>query len=459
MAVKEAQAPSQTEIRTDMQIFRLALVWLLVFLQSGIAQAVPTCSKAGEVCVDSTPCKTIDGVLVCLAGVPLPPGGHALPDTCWKYTATYDCVGETQSTCQPLIDRGCGQINSQCIAYLADGVTCSTFEQTYQCVQTPAVSSTSTTCGGTTFCINGQCFDLAHPQNQDMSKTAAMMELARQAGNYQDPATMQFFKGTGNRCVNALFGLFNCCTVGAAPGMSNAAMLGTSTAINLGSSYVMDALGGTTGSAPTLMSQAYGWISGGAVPGSSPFSMMGVTVDFAGTIGGVPPMFAFDPTSLAISLAIMVVTEMLSCTQDEQMLSMKRGERLCIGTGSYCSMKVPLIGICLATTETYCCYNSRLARIINQQGKAQLGTAVNTSCAGFTQAELSSIDFSTMDLTEFMAEIQSKINIPAIQAGMQSRINAMGNANGATSPTANTPVLNPNAAGGYTGGFRPVAPP
>ena len=438
-------------------VIRNLLVWLLIFLQSGNANAVPDCVNQGPVCIDATPCKTISGVPVCLAWAPLPSGGITISDTCWKYATTYDCVGETQDTCQPLIDQGCGQIDSRCITYLADGVTCSTREQTYQCVQTPAVSTTNTTCGGTTFCINGQCFDLARPRDEDMSKIAATIEVARQAGNYQDPATMQFFKGTGNSCVNALFGLFNCCTVGAPGGSSNAAMLGTSAAINLGSSYVMDALGASTGSAPSLFSQAYGFLGGGAVPGTTPFSMMGVTVNFGAGAGQA--MFAFDPTSLAISLAIMIITDLLSCTQDEKMLSIKRGERLCIGTGSYCSLEVPLIGICLAVTETYCCYNSRLARIINQQGKAQLGTAVNTSCAGFTQAELSSVDFSRMDLTEFMAEIQSKIDIPAIQSSMQARINAMGNANGATSSTANTPVLNPNAAGGYTGGFQLVAPP
>jgi conjugal transfer mating pair stabilization protein TraN len=155
----------------------------------------------------------------------------------------------------------------------------------------------------------------------------------------------------------------------------------------------------------------------------------------------------------------MVVMELLSCSQDEQMLSLKRGNRLCISTGSYCSLKIPIINVCLAVTETYCCYNSILARIINEQGWAQLGTSLNPSCAGFTQAQLSSIDFSKLNLSEFMAQIQSTINIPAIQADMQARINTMGNANGPASPTANTPVLNPNAAGGYTGGFSPVSPP
>ena len=453
---------SGCSVGVSMRIAKLFLVWLLIFLQSGVAQAMPTCAYVGEACVDATPCKAIgSGVQGCLAGVSLPSGAVGFPETCWKYTDTYNCVGPTTNTCQPLIAQGCGQINSKCITYFADGVTCSTYEQTYQCVQTPAASATNTTCGGTTFCLNGQCFNLAHPQNQDMSKTAAMMELARQAGNYQDPATMQFFKGTGNSCKDTLGGLFNCCTVGAAGGQSNA-KTAVAAVINYGTPYVMDALGWTSSTAPSLMSQAYGFISGGgsscmAAVGSTPFSMMGVSVDFGAAAG--TPMFAFDPTSLAISLAIMVIIELLNCTQDEQMLSLKRGNRLCIQTGSYCSMQIPILNICLQVTEQYCCYNSILARIINEQGWAQLGTSLNPSCAGFTQAQLSSIDFSKLNLSEFMAQIQSTINIPAIQADMQARINTMGNANGPTSPTANTPVLNPNAAGGYTGGFKPVAPP
>ena len=60
-------------------------------------------------------------------------------------------------------------------------------------------------------------------------------------------------------------------------------------------------------------------------------------------------------------------------------------------------------------TQTYCCFPSRLARIINEQGKAQLGRswgdAQNPQCDGFTVAELQHLDFSTMDLSEFYAEI------------------------------------------------------
>ena len=46
---------------------------------------------------------------------------------------------------------------------------------------------------------------------------------------------------------------------------------------------------------------------------------------------------------------------------------------LCHGVGSYCSARLPIIRTCIETTETCCCFNSRLSRIINEQGRAQLG--------------------------------------------------------------------------------------
>jgi conjugal transfer mating pair stabilization protein TraN len=439
-------------ITTFLRKSNQAIALVLIFTMS--AQAAPTCVNQGQVCNDATPCKTISGITFCLAGVALPAGAQALADTCWNQTDTYTCDGAQTNTCQPFIDQGCGLINSQCDMYLSDGVTCGTLAETYQCVTTPPVTSTNTTCGDLV-CSNGQCFKLAHPANGDMAQVAAMMELARQAGNYQDPATLQFFKGTSNGCEDTLAGMFNCCTIGAAGGQSNASVIG-GVAINVGSYYVMDALAGTTSSAPSLMSQAYGFFADGgpscmATPGSSPFSVGGVSVNFAAGEG--ESMFAFDPTSLAIMLAIIVIEKLLTCTQDEQMLSVKRGNNLCIFTDSYCAASIPIINICLKVAENFCCYNSILARVINEQGWAQLGLSLQPSCAGFTQAQLSNLDFSKMNLSEFMATITSKINIPAIQASMQTRITSMANSK------ANTPVLNPSAPGGYTGGFKPVLPP
>ena len=42
---------------------------------------------------------------------------------------------------------------------------------------------------------------------------------------------------------------------------------------------------------------------------------------------------------------------------------MKNDNRLCHSVGSYCSRKVPILGTCLETTQSYCCFNSRLAGV------------------------------------------------------------------------------------------------
>ena len=50
-----------------------------------------------------------------------------------------------------------------------------------------------------------------------------------------------------------------------------------------------------------------------------------------------------------------------------------------------------------------------LARIINEQGRVQVGkswgSAQGPDCAGFTIAELQSLDFAAMDLSEFYASL------------------------------------------------------
>ena len=87
---------------------------------------------------------------------------------------------------------------------------------------------------------------------------------------------------------------------------------------------------------------------------------------------------------------------------------MKREARLCVDIGEYCSSN-SIFGACTKRTRTHCCFNSRLSRIINEQGRTQLGTpwgsAQNPRCDGFTIAELQRLNFAAMDLTEFYADI------------------------------------------------------
>ncbi|WP_275096157.1 conjugal transfer protein TraN [Sedimenticola hydrogenitrophicus] len=94
------------------------------------------------------------------------------------------------------------------------------------------------------------------------------------------------------------------------------------------------------------------------------------------------------------------------CSEQEIILGQKREAGQCHYIGSYCSIK-SFFG-CLARKNTYCCFNSKLGRIIQEQGHAQLGigwgSAKNPECRGFTPQELTSIDFANIDFTEFYAD-------------------------------------------------------
>jgi len=104
---------------------------------------------------------------------------------------------------------------------------------------------------------------------------------------------------------------------------------------------------------------------------------------------------------------------------------MRKSNRLCHYLGSYCSSK--FLGACVTKKESYCCFNSRLAKIINEQGRGQIGKswggAKSPDCSGFTPEQLQSLDFGQMDLTEFYAEIQAtSLDTWSISTAIQNRI-------------------------------------
>lgn len=94
------------------------------------------------------------------------------------------------------------------------------------------------------------------------------------------------------------------------------------------------------------------------------------------------------------------------CSEQEKVLGQKREAGQCHYVGSYCSDR-SLFG-CLARRYTYCCFSSKLARIIHEQGRVQLGidwgSARNPDCRGLTPEELTSIDFAAIDFSEFYAD-------------------------------------------------------
>ena len=384
-------------------------LWTLLLLAATGARAAD-CQLLSSTCVEGPQTRNI--------------GGYSVYRACWRITEQFSCVSQTMTDdCQPLRDRGCSQVGSTCIDTNASGA-CMIYEQTWQCKVVSGATSTITNCGSQQFCLDGHCFNAGAAPDADFAKVVAGLEVEREAGKYIDPNSLVVFQGVDNRCRKKLFGLVNCCKGAGSDGslftdMNLIMGAGGQVVGAIGSSYTYDAL--YAADAPDTVIQGFNALFGAG----------GGTSALAGLVAGDVSVETFVeslvPGPWSIAMLAIELSGILSCEQAEQVLAMKRDNRLCHGTGSYCSQKLPILGTCIETTQSYCCFNSRLARILNEQGRAQLGrgwgSAKSPDCSGFTLAQLQSLDFSRMDLSEFYAEIAPTLpDVSAISARAQQKI-------------------------------------
>jgi conjugal transfer mating pair stabilization protein TraN len=370
------------------------------------------CYRTAETCVEGPETRNI--------------GGYPVQRDCWRYRASYTCASQNSTDdCQPLRDRGCSQVNSRCIDTNPQGA-CMLHEQTWQCRVATGTTSTTTNCGGQQFCIDGRCFETGYAPDADFARAVAGLEAQREAGRYMDPTTLEVFRGYDNRCRKKLFGLVNCCKGGGSGGSLFSTLnlitgAGGQVLGAIGSSYTYDAL--FTADAPDLVIAGFEALFGAGGGSSALAGLIAGDLSVGSFVGSLVP----GPWTIAM-LAIQF-SGLLSCEQAEQVLAMKRDNRLCHSVGSYCSARLPIIRTCIATTETHCCFNSRLSRIINEQGRAQIGRgwggAQGPDCSGFALAQLQSLDFSRMDLTEFYAEIAPTLpNLGATQQRARQKVDS-----------------------------------
>jgi len=157
----------------------------------------------------------------------------------------------------------------------------------------------------------------------------------------------------------------------------------------------------------------------------------GATASQAASAGANALIVGIDPTSIAISLAINFMMEFLfsGCDQQDMEAAMLRSSGMCHEVGRYCSSS--FLGVCLQKAVSSCCFNTKLGRIIQEQGRPQLksfngnlwGTAKKPMCRGFTPEEFQALDFSKMDLSEYYADIEARAQSD-IQINMEERIDA-----------------------------------
>lgn len=352
------------------------------------------CTLAGSTCIEGPETRTINGL--------------AVYKDCWKTQKEYTCAAsELKSNCAELKARPeCIETTApECVDTLPGG-QCGVLEHTYECSVGQESTNTVTDCSTQSFCVDGSCFDTGYTPDTDFGTAITSMEVIREAAEYG------LFKGEHAECGSNF--LKNCCksAKGGQSGRNDTIAselgaagfkVGAEVVKAYGSQYVFEGL--VNSGSTMLENYAFSALTEGTLATAGNFSIWGA--EFSFSVSGGFSFVGFDPWSLAISVAIMVITEMMKCEEEDQITSMKKGQNLCHKVGSYCASK--FLGSCVSKKESYCCFPSVLGRIVQEQGRPQIGRGwgdkEEPDCSGFTLEEIGKLDFSKMNFSEFIRSI------------------------------------------------------
>jgi len=112
------------------------------------------------------------------------------------------------------------------------------------------------------------------------------------------------------------------------------------------------------------------------------------------------------------------------CKGEEEQLAQMKDDGLCHYVGKYCSN-------CVQHKKTYCCFSSKLGRILQEQGRPLIasfgpggawGDPEGPNCRGFTPEEFQMLDFDRIDLGEWYGDVTTATQ-SEITGTMQQKIN------------------------------------
>lgn len=338
---------------------------------------------------------------------------------CKKYALTYACgqKGEvvTKNDCRDLSENpACRLEGTECTGYDAAG-HCTMATRRYVCEAPEKTLEIGQVCDDTV-CINGVCQKREEANTDAFLQSAALLEVAREAASYADAGKGTVFEGIASGCTVKAAG-FSCCKradAADAAELSNSAFEVAVTAgvdagfeliKTVGSPYVYDVLSSHE-ALSSLLTNLYGEAGTGVY--SPNFSFYGVSVarDAAGSL-----TMNFSPAAFFAAVAMQYLTEYFTCTKEDQLHAMREAAGLCRYVGSYCAKKSGLG--CLEKKESWVCFNSRLARLVQEGARWELnlgwGTPEEPLTRGITFEELRRLDFTKIDLTAAIGEV-SRVN-------------------------------------------------
>ncbi len=393
-------------------------------------------------------------------------GSYSLSNTVVYSTTLDECVSDAQHTCPagtaynglPIekceaipICTGNGIYNSTVHSCFLGMNTCPLGTQ-YMCMNNQ----------GTMQCSPNQCFTAGTSgTEQTTTMDQSMMQndgQVDQNGNCLDQ--LYVFNGKASRCRPpglTVGEINNCCDsnkVGSDDMGSNisTAANGIQTAYELGQvAYYGNALAAGTAQIASITTTASGTVTGMTVvtASGSTATLSGATATgaygaLASGASGAEAVSAgiteyvgalLNPATIVVALVVMAVMKVLmgnGCDQGDIQTGMQAASKDCHYIGDYCEKKWPLVG-CIQKAKGYCCFNTKMARIIHEQGRPQLqsfgadggwGSPNAPNCRGFTPEEFQDLDFSRIDLSEYFGDIEQNLGteIQGAQTTIQNKV-------------------------------------
>ncbi|WP_257325165.1 conjugal transfer mating pair stabilization protein TraN [Pseudoalteromonas rhizosphaerae] len=333
-------------------------------------------------------------------------------------------------------------------------------------------------CGGPIRCMGDDCLDITKSQSTDFARASALLNAAQfmtqdmscTGQNDDDNPTGEenvmcsAFAGEAGECKIAVGGVSDCCEkptnisfadylnlIMAVPKLDGAVMgLSDGSAVkgayqvlrdpvisgwteitqpfasyieNISGAvdsflqpvqqFAQETIGALKEQITKLTSEALGNASAtgaAGVPAGAPESM---TEQILGQQGAA--MLSTVMTVYTVYVVSMVMIQMIwKCEEKEFTMNAKRALNSCTYVGSYCKSKV--LGACVEERESYCCFNSPLSRIIQEQVRPQLGLnfgdARAPQCGGIPLDRIADIDWSKVNLDEWLGILQQNGKLP-----------------------------------------------
>lgn len=157
--------------------------------------------ESSNACLEPNQTKQIDGV--------------DITRRCWGEEHHYQCLGDVESSCNPLMENGCSNIRAECLSKLGD--YCILTSKVFQCLERTCFPDKEVCPPEEIPCANGSCDRSNREESDDVgegiSRLGTVAGTANEVANNQVQShSASIFKGHAQECEKYILNLRDCCT-------------------------------------------------------------------------------------------------------------------------------------------------------------------------------------------------------------------------------------------------------